>query len=396
MARGRPSRRARSRLTAWIDSQGAFVDVVGALEQQPVVGLDTEFHRERTYHAQLALLQLVWGKPEEPEIALVDSTVVDLSSFASVLQSDATIVMHSSVQDLEVLLRACGVLPRHLFDTQLAAGFAGFNGPSLATLVHGVVGLRLPKGDRLADWLRRPLSDDQLSYAAADVEHLLELHRWLVDRLERDGRLDWAEDECAQVLARAAAPRDPDEAWWRVKEARQLRGKAVGVAQALAAWRERRAAGINQPVRFVLPDLALVGIAQRPPKTVDELCRVRGLDERHLRGPQADAIMATIDEGLRLERHEIRLPPTGDVDRELRPAVTLVTAWISQLSRQLGIDTMLLATRNDVEALLRGDEHARLSQGWRADVVGQDIRRLVEGRAALSFDGHGGLVLEER
>jgi ribonuclease D len=383
-------------LTRWIDTQGGFDVLVGALKQESVVGLDTEFHRERTYYAQLALVQLVWGKPDDPEIALVDTTLVDLLPFAAVLQSDATIVMHSSVQDLEVLLRACDALPRNLFDTQLAAGFAGFNGPSLATLVNGVLDVPLPKGDRLADWLRRPLTEDQLSYAAADVEYLLALHRWLVDRLERDGRLDWATDECEQLLAKAASPRDPNEAWWRVKEARQLRGKSVGVAQALTAWRERRAAESNQPVRFVLPDLALVGMAQRPPKTVDDLARVRGLDERHLRGRQADAIMDAIDEGLALTKDEVRMPPTGDVDRDLRPAVTLVSAWISQLSRRLQIDTMLLATRNDVEALLRGDEHARLTSGWRADVVGQDIRKLVEGRAALSFDGHGGLVLEDR
>ncbi|HEX4819033.1 MAG TPA: HRDC domain-containing protein, partial [Acidimicrobiales bacterium] len=282
------------------------------------------------------------------------------------------------------------------FDTQIAAGFAGFNGPSLATLVSGVLDVRLPKGDRLADWLRRPLTDEQLSYAASDVEHLLALHRWLVDRLEREGRLDWATDECDQLLAKASSPKDPNEAWWRVKEARQLRGKSVGVAQALTAWRERRAAEIDQPVRFVLPDLALVGMAQRPPKSAADLARVRGLDDRHLRGRQADAIMDAIDEGLALSKDEIRVPPSGDVDRDLRPAVTLVSAWISQLSRKLGIDTMLVATRNDVEALLRGDENARLTHGWRADVVGQDIRKLVEGRAALSFDGHGGLVLEDR
>ena len=103
------------------------------------------------------------------------------------LESDTTIVMHSSVQDVEVLLRACNALPAHLFDTQIAAGFAGYNGPSLATLVQGVLGIRLPKGDRLADWLRRPLNDDQRTYAAADVEHLLPLHRWLLDRLEQQG-----------------------------------------------------------------------------------------------------------------------------------------------------------------------------------------------------------------
>jgi ribonuclease D len=383
-------------LTRWVDTKDDFDEVVGALEHEPVVGLDTEFHRERTYHPQLALVQLVWGAPNAQEIALVDATTVDIAGFARVLESDTTIVMHSSVQDVEVLLRACNALPAHLFDTQIAAGFAGYNGPSLATLVQGVLGVRLPKGDRLADWLRRPLSDDQKTYAASDVEHLLPLHRWLLDRLEEHGRLSWAEDECTQLLAKGAAPRDPNEAWWKVKEARQLRGKAVGVAQALAAWRERRGSEIDQPVRFVLPDLALVGIAQRPPPSIEDLRRVRGLDDRHLRGTMAQVIMDVIDDGLALPKDELRLPPTGDVDRDLRPAVTLVSAWISQLSRKLQIDTTLLATRADVEALLRGDKSARLTQGWRADVLGQDIQRLVEGRAALSFDGKGALVLEDR
>jgi ribonuclease D len=383
-------------LTRWVDTQGGFDEVVRALEHEPVVGLDTEFHRERTYYPQLALVQLVWGPPDAQEIALVDATTVDLTSFAKVLRSDTTIVMHSSVQDLEVLLRACDALPAHLFDTQIAAGFAGYNGPSLATLVRGVLGLSLPKGDRLADWLRRPLSDDQRAYAAADVAHLLPLYSWLVDRLEREGRLSWAQDECAQLLAKGAVARDPNESWWKVKEARQLRGKAVGVAQALAAWRERHASETDQPVRFVLPDLALVGIAQRPPSSVDELRRVRGLDDRHLRGSLASTIMAVIDDGLSLSKEDIRLPPNGEIDRDLRPAVTLVSAWISQLSRQLHIDTTLLATRMDIEGLLRGAPNARLAQGWRADVLGQDIRRLVEGRAALSFDGKGNLILEDR
>jgi ribonuclease D len=278
----------------------------------------------------------------------------------------------------------------------LAAGFAGYSTPSLATLVQGVLGVRLPKGDRLADWMRRPLTAEQKEYAAADVRHLLSVHRWLMQRLERDGRIDWALDENAQLLAKAGEPRNPDEAWWKVRESRQLRGKSIGVAQALAAWRERRAAEIDQPIRFVLPDLALVAIAQRPPATIDDLRRVRGLDERHLRSSTGRDVMDAIEEGLALPKTALRIPPTADVDRDLRGAVTLVSAWISQLSRQLHIDATLLATRADVEALLRGDESARLTIGWRADVVGQDIRRLVEGRAALAFDGKGGLLLEDR
>lgn len=379
-----------------IDRADQLDELVGRLDGIERYAIDTEFHRERTYHAQLALLQLAWEGPDGIDIALVDAPVIDLSRLAEVLESDAVIVMHSSVQDLEVLVRACDALPKQLFDTQIAAGFAGYNGPSLATLVQGVVGVRLPKGDRLADWLRRPLTDDQMQYAASDVEHLLPVQQWLEERLEREGRRSWAEDECTQLLAKAAAPRDPSEAWWKVKEARQLRGKAVGVAQALAAWRERRASEIDQPVRFVLPDLALVSIAQRPPRTRDDLRQVRGLDDRHVRGAMADTIMRTIEEGFALGKNELRFPQAGEVDRDLRPAVTLVSAWISQLSRQLHIDTTLLATRADIEALLRGDESARLTRGWRADVLGQDIRRLLEGRAAISFDGKGGLVLEDR
>jgi ribonuclease D len=375
----------------WIDSTAALQELVDDLAGEQEIALDTEFHRERTYHPQVALIQLV-GR--EGPVALVDTLAVDPTPLAPLLTS-ALVVMHAAAQDLEVLARACGTTPAFLFDTQVAAGFAGYATPSLGTLVRGEVGVQLPKGDRLTDWLRRPLGTDQREYAAADVAHLLAVADRLRDRLRDLGRLEWAEDECAELLARSG-PREPNEAWWRVKEARQLRGRSSGVAQSVAAWRERRASIVDQPVRFVLPDLALVGIAQRPPPDVDALRRVRGLDERHLRGGAAKEIMAAIEAGLRLREDEVRMPPAGDVTRELRPAVTLAGAWVSQLGRTLGIDPGLLATRSDVEALLRDDADARLLDGWRGEVVGSAIRRLVQGEVALAFGGDGHLVLEER
>jgi ribonuclease D len=254
----------------------------------------------------------------------------------------------------------------------------------------------LPKGDRLTDWLRRPLGGDARTYAAADVAHLLPLTDRLRGGLEAKGRLQWAEDECEQLRQRSLSPKDPNESWWRVKEARSLRGKAVGVAQAVAAWRERRAGEVDQPIRFVLPDLALVGIAQKPPTDAEGLRRVRGLDDRHLRGPASAQILAAVAEGLAMSRDDYRLPPAGDVDRDLRPAVTLVSAWISQLSRDLGIDTTILATRGDLESFLRGDADARLASGWRAEAVGDAIGALVGGDAALAFEGGGRLTLERR
>jgi ribonuclease D len=377
----------------WIDSAGELGALVDAIADEPEIALDTEFHRERTYHPHLALLQIGW---DQDKIALVDALAVDLMPLEPVITGPATIVMHAAAQDLEALLGAVGAVPTHLYDTQIAAGFAGYSNPSLVTLVEGVLSIRLPKGDRLADWLRRPLSEEQREYAASDVAYLLALRHWLIERLGREGRETWADDECAELLRRAAVPRDPDEAWWKIKEARQLRGRAMSVAQTVAAWRERRASELDQPVRFILPDLALVGIAQRPPADREALRRVRGLDERHLRGTVPDELLSAVAAGVELPRHRLRLPAANVVDRDLRPAVSLISSWVGQLGRQLHIDPTLLATRADIEALLRGDERARLAHGWRADVLGQDIRRLVEGRAAIAFDGRGGLLLEDR
>jgi ribonuclease D len=381
----------------WVDRQAVFDDLVADMARCPRLALDTEFHRERTFHPQVAVVQLAWeGAGEAMTIAVVDALAVDLRPLAPVLASDVEVVMHAAVQDIEVLQRSVGAVPERLFDTQLAAGFAGYATPSLANLVEGLLGVRLMKGDRLADWLRRPLGADQREYAASDVAHLFAVQDRLVATLERQGRLAWAEDECRNLLERSILPREPDEAWWRVKEARSLRGKAVGVAQALGAWRERRADEVDQPVRFVLPDLALVGIAQRPPADAKELRRVRGLDERHLRGGADRGILAAVQAGLALTSAELRVPVTADVGRDLRPAVALVSAWVSQLGRQLGIDPTLLGTRSDLEAFLRGDEGARLGTGWRAEAVGRPVRRLVDGEAALAFDGRGGLVIEAR
>ncbi|MCU1353719.1 MAG: Ribonuclease, partial [Acidimicrobiales bacterium] len=321
---------------------------------------------------------------------------VDMKPFARALESPATVVMHAASQDLEVLDLVCGALPTRLFDTQIAAGFSGHSLPSLLSLVEREFGVRIAKGDRLTDWLRRPLSADQKTYAAADVAHLLLLHERLSADLTERGRLDWALAECEVNRQKGRVVRDPDEAWLRIKEARTLRGRTAGIARAIAAWRERRAAQLDQPVRFILSDLALVGVAQRAPTTFEDLRRVRGLDERNLKGGVADQILAAVATGKAAPVERPRAEGGAEIDRALRPAVTLVSAWVSQLARDLEIDTSLLATRSDIEALLGGTDGARLKLGWRAGLVGEPIRSLVAGDAALAFDGRGGLLLEQR
>ncbi|MEZ5142794.1 MAG: HRDC domain-containing protein [Acidimicrobiales bacterium] len=376
----------------WVDTTSALHETVDALLAEPAYALDTEFHRERTYFPKLALLQIAWPG----HLVLIDPLAVDVAPLAEVLTGDGLAVLHAADQDLEVLEQVCGVVPARLFDTQVAAGFLGMATPSLASLYERELGLHVPKADRLTDWLARPLTDAQCAYAASDVAHLLDVHRSLVERLTARGRLQWALDECEGVRLRSRGARDPADAWRRIKEARQLRGKARSVARSVAAWRERRAAALDQPPRFVLPDLAVVGIAQRPPKSLAELRRVRGLDERHLRDDLARQVLDAVADGLAARPPASDDAPPRELDRELRPAVGLVSAWVSQLARDRQIDTALLATRADLEALLRGDEDARLAVGWRAELVGEPIRKLVSGEAALAFDGHGGLVLEAR
>ena len=375
-----------------VTTAAGFAEVIAALRDQPRFALDTEFHRERTYFPRLALLQLAW--PEA--LVIVDPLQVDIAPLAEILDGPHTAVFHAASQDLEVLELACGVVPHSLFDTQIAAGFVGMSSPSLSELHDRRLGRTLPKGDRLTDWLRRPLTDAQLRYAASDVAELLHLQDLLTAELVERGRLAWAEDEFALLAARARGGREPEETYLRIKEVRQLRGRALAVARAVAAWRERRAAQVDLPTRHVLPDLAVAGVAQRAPATLTELRKVRGIEDRHLRGNVGEELLAAIQHGVSALAP---LPPSNvrpEVPRELRAAIGLLTAWVAQLARDLELDATLLATRSDLEELLRDEPDARLGEGWRAELVGRQIRQLLAGEAALAFDGQGGLLLEAR
>jgi ribonuclease D len=369
----------------------ALAEAIEAAAQEDRYAIDTEFHRERTYFPQVALVQLAWAK----ETVLIDPLATPLTPLAELLDGPGQCIFHASIQDLEVLELACGTVPKEIFDTQIAAGFLGLSSGSLASLLDRYMNITLGKGDRLTDWLRRPLTDAQLNYAAADVDNLLELTEILSSELTELGRLDWALDESRLLLDRPRTGRIPEESVNRIKEARSLKGNAYKVAAAVAAWRERRAAQLDIPVRQVLPDLAVVGIAQRAPKSEEQLLNIRGLEKRHLRNGADTELLEAVKAGLNAPDVDRPVSKQNDLPRELRPVVSLVTAWISQLARDHKLDPALLATRSDVESLLAQKE-SRLLTGWRNQLVGVPIAQLAGGEAALAFDGGGTLVLEAR
>ena len=377
--------------TEVVDDQAGLISIVKELSNSDIYAIDTEFHREKTYFAKLALIQLRWGD----RLAIIDPLNLDLSVLSKIFHSNSVAVFHAGSQDLEILHRATGAVPRSIFDTQIAAGFLGMRTPSLSSLHENLLGVKLTKGDRLTDWLQRPLKESQLQYAASDVRYLLELHQVLTERLIKLKRYEWAEAEFVTFLEKRQKLIDPKDAWQRIKEAKHLNKQARGVAQALAEWRELAAQKNDIPNRYIMSDLALVGIAQRKPTKLSDLKNIRGFDYAQYQKEKGQHLLKIVEKGLKadsvpsLKSRKKSLPP------EMRPAVTLLSAWLAQFATDQNIDPALLGSRSDIEELLRGESDSRLQVGWRHEEVGEQVDNLLQGKSSLSFE-NGRLVIESR
>ena len=373
-----------------VDPEGLealLADVLG----EECYAFDTEFHTERTYVPDLALIQIAW----KDRVALVDPLAVDPAPLAALFAGPGIAVAHAASQDLDVLMAACGTVPDTVFDTQIVAGFLGMSTPSLSRLVERMLDISLPKADRLSDWLVRPISARQITYAVSDVAHLLELRTVLTERLRALDRLEWALSECDEVLGDRAPARVPEEAWWRLGDIRGMSRRSRAVAQEVAAWRERTAAETNRPRRMVLSDLGLLAISQRPPRNAEELRRTRGVDGRHLAQGRAAEILRAIQHGVDLPPDRIRMPSEGRDAPAPPAAVAVCSGVVRQIADDLDFDQALLATRSDIAELLCG-EPSRLDTGWRRSIVGDPLRRLIAGDVSAAFDRPGHLVLEQR
>jgi ribonuclease D len=293
--------------------------------------------------------------------------------------------MHAAAQDLEILELECGAAPRRLFDTQIAALFCGYRTSSLGKLVEGFLGLGLDKSAQLTDWTRRPLPDADLSYAASDVAHLLELRDTLSRDLRTRGRLEWAGEEIERLRAKDRTPPDPRTLWWKLRGKAKLNGKARGVAQELAAWRDDEARTRNKPVRSVLSDMALLSLAQRPVRDAGQLRAIRNFDARRFK--HTEALLAAVQRGVRLPRSDVRLPPQKPANLpNVDGVIALCLAWLAQRALEEDLDITVLGTRDDVTNLVLG-QVSRLSDGWRRQLVGGELSSIIDGTAALRVRG---------
>jgi ribonuclease D len=371
------------------------------------IGIDTEFMSEGRYRALLCLVQIAVDDPGDGQrvggvqILLIDSLDdVDVTPVAQLLADPAIeVVLHAGRQDVAILRRAWQTDITNIFDTQLAAGFVGASAQTgYGNLLGTMLGRRVGKTASYTRWDARPLTAEQLSYAAEDVAHLLELADEVQRRLRETGRESWAREECRR-LESATDERDPYRAWERLPRVGQLDPRARAVARALAAWRERTAAEEDRPVGSVLADPALVELAKRHPSNLGALEHIRGIHPPGIRrrGP---AILDAIAAGMTaapIPRDE----PRGRSDPEDAPLIVLAEALLRARALDAGLAYELIASRNELELIVaatrRGDPEpdVRTLEGWRSELVGADLRDLLAGRRAISVGPDRRLVLQD-
>lgn len=360
----------------------ALEALVSRLRGVPVLAIDTEFLRERTYWARCCLVQLAAGD----EVAAVDAIALpDLSPLAVLLEDPATVkVFHAGSQDLEILRRATGATTAPVFDTQTAATLAGFpTQVGYAALVKGLLGVTVEKGESYTDWAVRPLTEHQLAYALDDVRHLGAVHAALIERLERDDRLQWLEADFARMADPATYEVVPEEQWRRIKRASTLKPRQLGVLLHVAAWREREAQRRDLPKRWVVSDESLIEVARRAPRSAEEVAAVRGIAVRSAAqiGP---GLVAAVRAGLELPEDQLpHIEKRPRLVRDTDGAVDLMAALVRLRAKEHGVASPLIASRNDLEHLAAGGDDSPLLEGWRKTLVGDELMDLLAGRLTL-------------
>jgi ribonuclease D len=310
------------------------------------------------------------------------------------LDPAVTKVFHSGRQDMEVFYLLCGRLPAPVFDTQLAAPLLGLGEQiSYAGLVSELLGVNLSKSHSRTDWSRRPLSPEQIRYAADDVIYLEQAYRLMRPRLEQLGRLDWLADDFAELTDLTLYETPPEQAWQRIGGVFQLKPKPLSVVQTLAAWREQTARSQDLPRGWIIKDEVMLDLARQQPKDAEQLSHVRGLDERVAKR-HGETLCRLIEEALARPPQAAGLkgrPAKKTAGQEA--VLDLLMAVVRLRAAQNQLNPAILAGRKDLEQLLDGDPKARLRYGWRKTMAGDELDAVLEGRRSLAVVG-GGLAVQ--
>jgi len=373
-------------------SSGDVHEIAALARDRGRLCIDTEFMGEGRYRTLLCLVQVAVEDGDDVRIEVLDplDAAIDPAPLAAVIADPAVeIVMHAGRQDVALLRRVWSTDVTNLFDTQLAAGFAGLRAQlGYEALLNELLGVRLAKSASFTRWDARPLSDEQVDYARDDVRHLLQAATVLQERLRGLGRLEWAREEC-HVLAQSTDERVPEAIFARLPRVNSLDPKQRAIALELVHWREETARTQDRPIPAVLSDAALVEVAKRRPSAIGQLEQIRGINESTLRR-RGRAILDAVASGR--ERPPIavegeRPAQPGALDA---PVIALAEALVRSRALECELAYELLAARADLQRIVLAARDGtpvpdvRTLRGWRREVVGDELLELLEGRRSLT------------
>jgi ribonuclease D len=354
------------------------------------VTVDTEFLRETTYWPKLCLVQA--ATPDRAVIIDPLANGMDLGPLAELLADDhVTKVFHAARQDIEIFVKLFGVVPTNIFDTQIAASVCG-HGDSISydNLVRSIVGEQIDKSSRFTDWSARPLSDKQLTYALADVTHLRNIYATLREEISKARRWSWVEDEMAILESIDTYVVKPEESWKRIK-AKVNRPRDLAALQALAAWRERKAQGNDQPRSRILKDDAVAELAVQRPTSIDAFEKLRAVPRGYGRSSSAAEIVEVLKSVEAMDKGE--LPKVIDKPRGPSPKGAigdLLRVLLKSVAENNGVATRIIANSEDIDAIVLDDDaDVPALKGWRRKLFGEKALAIKHGRLALAATRKG-------
>ncbi len=359
---------------------------------EPYVTVDTEFKRETTYWADLALIQVGGADFYAAIDPLADG--ISLDPFYALMRNEAVLkVFHAARQDIEIFVHEMGDVPHPIFDTQVAAMVCGF-GESVGyeTLVNTLTGAKLDKVARFTDWTRRPLTRRQIDYALGDVTHLRTVYEKLAARLEKNGRAGWLDEEMDILTDPETYRTDPHDSWLRLKP-RSRNRQFLAVVREVAAWREQYAQANNLTRNRVVRDDALLEVAANAPKNADALAGIRGFPNKIAHGPAGKDLLAAITRAEALPEKDLpRSKGKPGLDRSASAAADALKLLLKIKSQEHGVASKLIATGSDIDCLAEEDEpDIRALKGWRYEIFGKDALAVRDGR--LGFAVRGGKLI---
>ncbi|MGJ0428928.1 ribonuclease D [Methylobacter sp.] len=370
----------------YIDTPEKLSALCQQILKEPWLALDTEFLREKTYFPKFCLLQI--ATPEW--VACVDPIALpDLSELFDVLYNPSIVkVFHSSRQDLEIFYQLRGCIPEPIFDTQIAAPLLGFqDNPGYAMLVSSFLNINLSKAHTRTDWTVRPLSEEQLRYAADDVIYLCQVYMIMCQKLQELGRLDWLKSDFELLKDSELYLVSPEKAWLKVKGKNKLTGRQLSIVQTLCEWRERTAQTEDRPRSWLMRDDLLLELAKLQPDSVNALAKVRGINERTV-NRYGKVLCQLINEAR--QRPPLPLNEKGRPARKTQQQeaiLDILTALVRIRAEENSLNPTILATRKDLEVLLfNEDDDCPLLHGWRFSMAGKELVGLLKGDLLIGIE----------